>query len=100
MKKVVQKRRRQGYEGGIMDPGSSVRFKTGNWKTLKPIYDKKKCINCMLCVVYCPENSIPQKKGIRLETNYEMCKGCGICAQVCPVKAIKMVKEGDKDGED
>jgi len=101
MKKSVQKKKKSGYEGGMMEPGSSADFKTGNWKTLKPVYDKKKCINCMLCVVYCPENCILQKKGIRLETNYDMCKGCGICAQVCPVKAIRMVKEDeDEDGKD
>jgi len=25
--------------------------------------------------------------------DYEYCKGCGICAQVCPTKAISMVEE-------
>ncbi|MFP3483271.1 MAG: 4Fe-4S binding protein, partial [Caldivirga sp.] len=25
--------------------------------------------------------------------NYDYCKGCGICANECPVKAIKMVPE-------
>ena len=89
--------KKAGSEGGITEPGSSIDFKTGNWKTLSPDWDKKKCIHCMLCVVYCPENCIPQKKGIRLETDFSMCKGCGICAQVCPVKCIKMKKEENNE---
>jgi pyruvate ferredoxin oxidoreductase delta subunit len=31
--------------------------------------------------------------GVRVEVNYDYCKGCGICAQECPVKAISMVPE-------
>ena len=46
-------------EGGIMDiPKSSLEYKTGSWKVLKPIIDEKKCINCALCVLSCPENCI------------------------------------------
>ncbi|MGZ6230655.1 MAG: 4Fe-4S binding protein, partial [Syntrophales bacterium] len=26
------------------------------------------------------------------------CKGCGICAEECPGKAITMVNEGEKNG--
>ena len=29
----------------------------------------------------------------RLETNFDYCKGCGICAEVCPFKAIVMEGE-------
>lgn len=25
--------------------------------------------------------------------DYDYCKGCGICSNVCPVKAIEMVRE-------
>ncbi|MFN4245581.1 MAG: 4Fe-4S binding protein, partial [Brevinematia bacterium] len=27
--------------------------------------------------------------------DYDYCKGCGICANVCPRNAIDMVSEGD-----
>ena len=80
--------------GGIIDkPGSSKNYKTGSWRSQRPVWDKKKCIQCLVCVNYCPENCIPLKEDKRVETDFDYCKGCGICAQVCPVKAIKM-KEG------
>jgi pyruvate ferredoxin oxidoreductase delta subunit len=43
--------------------------------------------------MFCPDIAVPENTGKRIETNYDYCKGCGICAQVCPVKCIDMVKE-------
>lgn len=77
----------------IEEPGSSVATKTGGWRTLKPIWHKEKCIQCMLCWLYCPDCSIPEEIGKRTETDFDFCKGCGICAQICPVKCIEMVQE-------
>lgn len=79
--------------GGVLGLGTSKEYKTGNWKTFKPKVDFNKCIQCMRCVMFCPDICIPTKIGMRLETNLDYCKGCGICAEVCPVKAIKMVKD-------
>jgi len=83
--------------GGTLPGGTSEKTKTGNWKSEKPVWDKKRCIQCMMCYNACPEDCIiakKMKKGIqRSETDLEYCKGCGICAEVCPVKCIKMVKE-------
>ncbi|MEA3378926.1 MAG: 4Fe-4S binding protein [Nanoarchaeota archaeon] len=80
-------------KGAKVEAGSSKDFKTGDWRTLKPEWDKDKCIHCMKCVIFCPENCIKVKNGKRLETNFDYCKGCGICADVCPVKCIKMKME-------
>jgi len=75
---------------GIVDePGSTVKNKTSGWRTKKPIRDVKKCIKCMKCWLYCPDIAIDEK----IITNYDYCKGCGICAEVCPVKCIKMEDE-------
>jgi len=32
-------------------------------------------------------------KTIPVKINMDYCKGCGICAQVCPAHAITMVRE-------
>jgi len=42
--------------------------------------------------MYCPEGTIDVTDG-KVSIDYGYCKGCGICANVCPVKAIEMVRE-------
>ena len=79
--------------GGVLGLGTSKEYKTGNWKTFKPVVDFNRCIQCSRCVMFCPDICIPQKDGKRLGTNLDYCKGCGICATECPTKAIKMEKE-------
>ena len=79
--------------GGITEAGSSAKFKTGDWRSKFPIHLKEKCTNCMLCVVYCPDDCILVKDGILEKVDYDYCKGCGICFKVCPVGAIKMDDE-------
>jgi pyruvate ferredoxin oxidoreductase delta subunit len=32
--------------------------------------------------------------------DYEYCKGCGICAEECPSKAISMKEESDIAGDE
>ena len=36
-------------------------------------------------------------KEINFSPDYDYCKGCGLCALVCPKKDIEMVKEKDKE---
>jgi len=79
---------------GIITEPTGPRYKTGNWRALRPVIDQQKCIKCLLCWVYCPEPSIIRKEDDSVEIDYDFCKGCGICADVCPVKAIEMVREG------
>jgi 2-oxoacid:acceptor oxidoreductase delta subunit (pyruvate/2-ketoisovalerate family) len=40
----------------------------------------------MICWVYCPDMAIIVEDGRWKEIDYDHCKGCGICAEVCPVK--------------
>lgn len=81
---------------GITDVGSTDKTKTGGWRTFIPIFDMEKCIDCGNCWIYCPDISIiiEEKKGKRVySANMDYCKGCGICANECPTKAIEMVLE-------
>lgn len=80
-------------EVGLVGPGSSVENKTGSWRTFKPEYDEEKCTNCLLCWIYCPDGAIERLDEPRkLRIDYDYCKGCGVCAEVCPVEAIRMVR--------
>ena len=74
----------------IYEPATSKDFMTGEWRTQTPILDKEKCKQCLLCVPFCPDSSIPVKDGKRLDFDYDHCKGCGICVKACPFNAITM----------
>ncbi|WDV46672.1 4Fe-4S binding protein [Clostridiaceae bacterium M8S5] len=79
--------------GNVCASGNSEEFKTGDWRSNKPIFIEDKCKQCLLCAPVCPDSSVPVKDGKRLEFDYDHCKGCGICAKVCPFDAIEMVEE-------
>lgn len=81
--------------GAIYDAGNAKEFKTGDWRSMKPIYHSELCKQCGLCFPVCPEDAIPVGKDLcRGDFNYDYCKGCGICAKACPFKAITMEEEG------
>jgi pyruvate-ferredoxin/flavodoxin oxidoreductase len=93
-----------------------------------PVYDASKCLACGLCAASCPDSAlcstvtprpIPDEarryfkifkkppKGIpweRFALNIDVvpgaCKGCGICAQVCPVDALRMVAKTEVRASD
>jgi len=79
--------------GTITDGGNSIYYKTGDWRSYRPVWDDKKCNNCKVCWVYCPDGSIVIKDGVVSGMDLDHCKGCGICAQECPQKAITMMEE-------
>ncbi len=80
--------------GGIIDKGGTAKdFKTGDWRSSKPVLKPEKCIHCLFCWVYCPDSSVIVKDGKMMGFLYEYCKGCGICADECPPKAIEMIRE-------
>ena len=54
------------------------------------------CFECDNCVVYCPQTAVfrvPKAKstlGRYVDTDYNKCIGCHICAEVCPTGYIQM----------
>jgi Pyruvate/2-oxoacid:ferredoxin oxidoreductase delta subunit len=44
------------------------------------------CIACGACEAECGENAISEKNGAYV-VNIALCRGCGTCADVCPVGA-------------
>ena len=77
--------------GNIYTAGNAKNFKTGDWRSVKPIWIEENCKQCGLCFPVCPEDSIPVNKECkREEFDLYSCKGCGVCAKVCPFGAIEM----------
>ncbi len=97
--------------GGVVESGTSEHFHTGDWRVKVPVWQKDNCIQCMQCVTFCPDDAIGVTEGKNAKTgkpelqrtgyNYDFCKGCGICAEECPVKkkAVKAAKEKDPDAK-
>ena len=81
--------------GMILEGGNSHDYETGSWRTFRPVLDREKCTDCLICWIYCPDSSILVKEGKHGGFDLEHCKGCGICAEVCPpkIRAIEMVEE-------
>lgn len=79
-------------DGVDVGPGSAWQNFTGTWRTSTPKYDKEKCIRCLRCWFSCPEGCIDRLDDDYEKWDYRYCKGCGICANVCPVNAIEMVR--------
>ncbi len=81
--------------GLILEAGSAEKYKTGSWRTFRPLWDEEVCIQCLRCWIYCPDNSITVAEEKMVGIDYDYCKGCGICSAECPVEAIKMVEEAE-----
>ena len=78
-------------------PGSSRANKTGSWRTgKKPKFLQENCIACQLCVLACPEGIVKGKEKNSFHPDYDYCKGCGLCAAVCPKDDIVMVPEEEE----
>jgi pyruvate ferredoxin oxidoreductase delta subunit len=77
--------------------------RTGDWRDMRPVIDHAKCTpsirnkpSCFICWLYCPEGVV--RDTIPVEIDLDYCKGCGICAEECPVEAITMVAEDQQNG--
>jgi len=87
--------------GGVIPyAGNAELFKTGDWRSMKPVWIVEKCTQCLLCYPVCPDTAIPvNAEGKREEYDFDHCKGCGICYKVCPFDAIDFVEEAREGGK-
>lgn len=80
-------------------PARGEAGRTGDWRSKRPVLAAREAclavksgkVTCQLCWVYCPDSCV--SRGIGPEFDLEYCKGCGICAEVCPADAIEMRPE-------
>ena len=59
----------------IYEPATSLLVETGDWRVDVPVFKEDKCKQCLLCVPFCPDSSIPVKDGKRLDFDFKHCKG-------------------------
>ena len=69
-------------------------YKKYTARTQRPVVNFDTCIKCTMCWLDCPDECFEVTPEGLYEVVYSACIGCGICAQVCPVKdCIVMVDE-------
>ena len=73
----------------VFEAGNAVNFKTGDWRSHRPVLVDDKCRDCLLCFPVCPDSAIIIKDGKMEGFDYDFCKGCLVCKETCPFKAIE-----------
>ncbi len=94
MKKWPETWKEYNTGGIVFEPGNARSFKTGPWRSLRPVWDNSKCIKCGVCYIFCPEGCVQEGPDGFFAADLDYCKGCGICAHECWPSAISMIEEG------
>jgi pyruvate ferredoxin oxidoreductase delta subunit len=86
--------------GMILEAGCAEEYPSGDWRAFRPVFGEADCIHCFTCWLYCPDSSIlvdtENQKMVGFDLDH--CKGCGICAAVCPVNE-KVIRKADEELE-
>ena len=74
---------------------NSIYNYVGDWRVIKPVWNLDLCIDCQNCWTFCPDTAIISRDKQMLGIDYDHCKGCGICVEVCPTnpKSLLMFNE-------
>ena len=71
-----------------------------SWRVLKPVYNRDICKDCQNCWVWCPDTSIVSRDKQMLGIDYDHCKGCGVCVEVCPTNPKSLLMFGEATNND
>lgn len=71
-----------------------------SWRVVKPVYNRDICIDCQNCWVWCPDCSIISRDKQILGIDYDHCKGCGVCVEVCPTNPKSLLMFGEAISSD
>lgn len=83
----------------IPEAGNSNDYVTGGWRSQRPDRDPEVCTQCLICWIVCPDSSVLVEDEKVVGFDWDHCKGCGVCANECPVNpkcgksAIQMIPE-------
>jgi 2-oxoacid:acceptor oxidoreductase delta subunit (pyruvate/2-ketoisovalerate family) len=80
--------------GGAVVRAEAERVHTDGWRTgLRPEADLARCVDCLLCWLYCPDSAVVLDGTAFAGFDLDVCKGCELCAEMCPTGAIEMVPD-------
>jgi pyruvate ferredoxin oxidoreductase delta subunit len=86
--------------GVVVQPGTSREEKKTGWRIYRPRHKQAECIGCRDCELMCPDGAVFRIDKKKFDADMDACKGCGICAEMCPVDDIDMVLELEQAGAD
>lgn len=96
--------------GTIVNPGNSVlKDLSGSRQGFLPAFQREKCVDCAMCEIVCPDlcfvwqdNPNPQARNRRMLAgiDYQYCKGCLKCVEVCPTAALVKMREAEGFAEE
>jgi pyruvate ferredoxin oxidoreductase gamma subunit len=73
---------------------TSVKVRTGLWRTMRPVIDYERCSGCWwVCSTFCPDGAINVTSENLPDIDYDHCKGCLVCVAQCPPQAIESIPE-------
>lgn len=88
--------------------------KNAGWRNVRPVVNRAACTGCLQCYMHCPDGTIYKVAASACDDaafqdvaagktlvafDYDFCKGCGICAKICPADAIVMISEQEADAQ-
>ncbi len=67
---------------------SSRKGKMKQHSSIKPYINSTKCVNCQVCMKWCPVDAIVEKENVAYIIE-EKCVGCGECISLCKYDAVR-----------